>query len=137
MLKFGFTERFSEACVKSLQKVWRGLAGKGMWPFLVAWDVVGLRATVSFRHVPKKYGPYGELFSSSLLRRSRQSTRRWWVLNAMKKASIMWRTSCSFAHHACSKILQGHFTLDVLYLLSGVSGAFLGLSDVWSFSLAF
>ena len=52
----------SAVCGRSLQKVWEGLCGKGLWPFVDPWDVVGLRTTASIWNVPKKYGPHGELF---------------------------------------------------------------------------
>ena len=33
-----------------------------LWPFLDAWDTVRLRTTSTQWNVPKRYGPYGELF---------------------------------------------------------------------------
>ena len=46
MLKIGFTVCLSESMLpfaRSLPKVWGGPCWEGVWPFLVALDVVGLR----------------------------------------------------------------------------------------------
>ena len=47
---------------KILQKMWEGRYCEGVWLYLDPWDVVRLRTPSCFWNVPRKYGPYGELF---------------------------------------------------------------------------
>ena len=100
----------------------RGPCREGVWPLLDAWGVVGLRATVSVWNAAtscEKVVGLEAWYSGTACRLPRRKVSN--VENFM---------SCSFAHHACSPLLQEslheeglckvtltcHFSLDVLFL---------------------
>ena len=107
---------------KSLQKVWEGLGWEGMWPLLDLWDVVGYRTTASIWNVPKKYGPYGELFFFFL----------------KKKELVVLREMVNFGHYfpvetikACA-IFGLHMMAEENASLSN-SGLSPDLGDMWRY----
>ena len=116
--------------------MWRGSSWEGVWPLLDACDAVG--TTASFWNVPKKYGPYCELFF--LVKKEPTIHERVVVSERGTEDDSPFSSEegehnvenfmlCSFEHHACSPLLQGychkeelckvsltsHFSLDVLY----------------------
>ena len=122
----------------------KGPAGKGVGPFWIlgmSWNCVRRPADGT---VPVNTG-HKVSSSSSSKKRSRPPTRRWWTLHASLPQTLRMAGPspikkgehtvenfmlCSFAHHACSPLLQGflhdeelcnvaltcHFSLDVLFL---------------------
>ena len=64
--KLLFATRVAMACsvvgAKLFQNMWVGAYWEGVWLCLDPWDSVRLRTASTFRDVPGKYGPHGELF---------------------------------------------------------------------------
>ena len=50
------------ACDRVVSDLMLPLWEEVLWPFLDAWDSVRLRTTSQQWNVPRRYGPYGELF---------------------------------------------------------------------------
>ena len=127
-------------CLSHCPPGWRRPCWEGVWPSLDPWDVVGLRTTASVWNVPKKCGPYGELF---MFLTTKEQTNHEKVVGFERDTEDGMSSSeeegghiaenfmlCCCAHRACSPLLQESLheeelrkvalrcqvSLDVLYL---------------------
>ena len=93
-----------------------GPCWEGMWPFLDAWEVVGLRTTTRVWNVAEEYGPFAELF---FFLTEKEPTSHAKAVSLERGTEDGMSSSeeegehnvenfmlCSFAHHACSPHLQ-------------------------------